>query len=279
MKVQRKLMILSLSGILGLGIAVGGATFALFSSNATNANNQFTAGTLKITSNRDDVPTSGPMFYTNVTADMPGIDPTGIWAPGDKQTRGLFLKNEGTLRAKLKTVSVTNEEGSNIGENAKFTNKAKVVIWQVKWFNSVGLNGKQTNLTATQMDKIMNFLNDGYKEWATENPGADPTQDSNWKSQLLQAENLILMQHINDIMGTPGATVSDDLVKVTDLYGANLADLLSTADVSSLNIIAEPGKTELLAFTVELPLNSDNTYQGISANLTFKTYWEQVRNN
>lgn len=272
-------MILSLSGILGLGIAVGGATFALFSSNATNANNQFTAGTLKITSNRDDVPTSGPMFYTNVTADMPGIDPTGIWAPGDKQTRGLFLKNEGTLRAKLKTVSVTNEEGSNIGENAKFTNKAKVVIWQVKWFNSVGLNGKQTNLTATQMDKIMNFLNDGYKEWATENPGADPTQDSNWKSQLLQAENLILMQHINDIMGTPGATVSDDLVKVTDLYGANLADLLSTADVSSLNIIAEPGKTELLAFTVELPLNSDNTYQGISANLTFKTYWEQVRNN
>jgi len=279
MNKKRKLMAYSLSGLLGLGLTVGGASFALFSSTASNSNNQFTSGTLKITSNRDDVPTTGPMFYTNMTAEAPGINPTGVWAPGDKQTRGLFLKNEGTLNAKLKTVSVTNGEGSNIEENLKFTQEAKVIIWQVKWFNSVGLNGKQTNLNATQMDKIMTFLNDGYKKWSAENPGADPTQDPNWKRQLLQAENLILFQHINDIIGTPGATVTDELVKVTDLYGANLADLLNTADVSSLGVIAEPDKAQLLAFTVELPLDADNSYQGISANLTFKTYWEQVRNN
>src|SRR5690242_3697310 len=136
MNKKKKLMAMSLSGLLGLGLAVGGATFALFSSTASNNNNQFMAGTLHISSNRDDVPTVGPMFYTENSTNTPGINPTSVWAPGDKNTRGLFLKNDGTLPAKLKSISISDVSGSTHVINMKFAQKAKVIIWQVKWFNS-----------------------------------------------------------------------------------------------------------------------------------------------
>jgi spore coat-associated protein N len=279
MNIKRKLMTMSLTGVVGLGLTVGGATFALFSSTATNSNNDFTAGTLHISSTRDDVPTVGPMFYTDNTANSPGIHATGVWAPGDKHTRGLFLKNDGTLPAKLKNISIAYGTGSNPTMNLKFAQQANVIVWQVKWFNSVGLNGNISNLNATQMDKIMETINKGYMAWTAKNPGADPTQDPNAKRQILESENTFLMQYLSNILAVPGATINDGIVKVTDLYSANLSDLLTNADVSSFGITTDPGKAQLLAFTVELPLNTDNTYQGISANFNFGTYWEQVRNN
>lgn len=272
-------MTMSLTGVVGLGLTVGGATFALFSSTAANDNNQFTAGTLHISSNRDDVPTVGPMFYSDSTLASPGLNPTGVWAPGDKHTRGLFLKNDGTLPAKLKNISISYAPGNNPTMNLKFAQQANVIVWQIKWFNSINLAGNVTNLNATQMDRIMDYLNKGYEAWTAKNPGVDPSQDPNAKRQILESENTFLLQYMNDILAVPGATITDGIVKVTDLYSSSLSSLLNTVDVSNFGISTDPGKAQLLAFTVELPLNTDNNYQGISANFNFSTYWEQVRNN
>ncbi|WP_342433272.1 TasA family protein [Neobacillus sp. FSL H8-0543] len=80
---------------LGMGIAssalalslIAGGTYALFSANAVNAGNEFTAGTVKIT----DYTTGG-----NVASQM--INFSNL-APGDTDTKKVTIKNEGTLDA------------------------------------------------------------------------------------------------------------------------------------------------------------------------------------
>ncbi|MDD3889435.1 MAG: TasA family protein, partial [Syntrophomonadaceae bacterium] len=64
---KRKLIILSLTLVLAMTLA-GGATFALFTDQASNQESVVTAGTVDIDSYRDGFDTvPGPMFYT--TAD------------------------------------------------------------------------------------------------------------------------------------------------------------------------------------------------------------------
>ncbi len=80
-------------------VGVGG-TFALFSDSKTSTNT-LTAGTLCLTSERNDGDTvPGPMFYitpaqgaTPPPLSLPGTLPTGPWAPGDIHTRTLTVFN------------------------------------------------------------------------------------------------------------------------------------------------------------------------------------------
>lgn len=78
-----------------LGAAlIGGGTFALFTSEATNAGNTFTAGTLTIA----DV-TGGAAFATSVNL--------ANLAPGDHDSKTLTIENTGSLDAWVKIDSVT----------------------------------------------------------------------------------------------------------------------------------------------------------------------------
>lgn len=113
---KKKLVMLSLAGMLSVGAVIGGATYALFTSSATNASNEFTAGTVKISSMRDMGDTiPGPMFYSatadptgsypydrNVPFQPPGGEAIGGWAPGDTVTRAMNIFNDGTLKVVIK---------------------------------------------------------------------------------------------------------------------------------------------------------------------------------
>jgi predicted ribosomally synthesized peptide with SipW-like signal peptide len=96
---MNKKLLLASSAVLAVALGVG-TTLALFSDTATSTNN-FTAGTLCITSERNDGdPVPGPMFYvtsaqgaTPPPTSIPGTLPTGLWAPGDTHTRTLTVMN------------------------------------------------------------------------------------------------------------------------------------------------------------------------------------------
>lgn len=125
---KQKLALLSVTGMLVLGLTVGGATYAIFTDSASGANNRLTTGTINLTQERDlgdRIP--GPMFYTS-TSDPSGIFPTdtaraigryfggealGGWAPGDRAIRAMNLYNRGTLDAKVTKLmaSVTVDQG------------------------------------------------------------------------------------------------------------------------------------------------------------------------
>lgn len=286
MNIKKKLMAMSLTGIVGLGLTVGGGTFALFTSSATNTGNTFTAGKLIMTAKRDDVPNVGPMFYTSTSPGAQGTLPTGLWAPGDKNTRGLFLKNDGSLQARLTTLTAKAADasgnvltsGSNYDADVKFAQQAGVKIWQVQWFNPLGQIVPWLTLNSTQMDSIMEYVNQGYAAWAQAHPGADPATDPSIVDQIVEYVNQYLLDHINSI--TASGTYTDGTVKVTKLTNMKLSELINQSkDVKNFDIRTSPGESQLLAFTVELPRLTDNTYQGISANFNFGTDWVQTAHN
>lgn len=102
-----------MTGVLGLGLTVGGATFALFTSSATNDGNTATAGTVNINVTRDNGdPIPGPMFYPDFLDPLahhpydkvdshPSGESIGGWAPGDTIVRDMYLGNSGSLTARL----------------------------------------------------------------------------------------------------------------------------------------------------------------------------------
>jgi hypothetical protein len=110
---KQKLMMYTMTGILGLGLSVGGATYALFTSGATNDGNSATTGTVNINTMRDNGdPIPGPMFYPNALDPLayhpydavdtsPSGESIGGWAPGDIIVRDMYLGNSGSLTARL----------------------------------------------------------------------------------------------------------------------------------------------------------------------------------
>lgn len=123
---MRRIWLLVLA-VLVLAVAIGGfGTLAYFTDTAANQNNNFMAGTLDISSNRDQGDSiDGPMFYTNedegMTYDgqMPPIGPpdgpgeTGFWQPGASHERVLQIENTGSLDGVLTSVRATLSTGSS----------------------------------------------------------------------------------------------------------------------------------------------------------------------
>lgn len=145
MNKQKKWALAGLAGVLSLGLAVGGATYALFTDNESNTNNA-RAGTVVLYQERDMGDTiPGPMFYpdswdptgafpydTNENAPFqpPGGESIGGWAPGDRVTRAMNLYNQGTLDAVVKRVRANvNPAGVTAGPAYnEFINKMNIKV-------------------------------------------------------------------------------------------------------------------------------------------------------
>lgn len=118
MNIKQKLMGYAVTGILGLGLTIGGSTYALFTDTITNEGNSATAGTVNINVMRDNGdPIPGPMFYPDSldplayhpydkTDKKPSGESIGGWAPGDKVVRDMYLGNSGSITAKLAGIRV-----------------------------------------------------------------------------------------------------------------------------------------------------------------------------
>ncbi|MBT2692601.1 TasA family protein [Bacillus sp. ISL-55] len=86
----------------GIGVAaISGGTFALFTANASNTGNTFTAGTVEIS----DVTGGAAFSSTSFFSDL---------APGDNETATLTIENTGSLNAWVKIDSTT-ETGDLFG--------------------------------------------------------------------------------------------------------------------------------------------------------------------
>ncbi|QQE74839.1 SipW-dependent-type signal peptide-containing protein [Brevibacillus composti] len=122
MNARKKIVALSMAGLLTVGLAVGGVTFALFTDTAANEGNEFTAGTINLNAARNHGDyLQGPMFYSDFldpdgnhpydkTELRPSGEVIGGWAPGDKVKRTMILSNTGSLDAKLTGVKATVRE-------------------------------------------------------------------------------------------------------------------------------------------------------------------------
>lgn len=113
---KRLWLALSVLSIMAVGV---GTTFAIFSA-SVSTNSTFTAGSLCITSERNDGdPVPGPMFYVTsaqgqTPLGIPGTLPTGVWAPGDTHVRTLTIYNPiscSTMNAWIDTVQASMHPG------------------------------------------------------------------------------------------------------------------------------------------------------------------------
>ncbi|HEU4962524.1 MAG TPA: TasA family protein [Bacilli bacterium] len=129
---KKKWMLAAFGSVMAVGLAVGGSTYAIFTSSAQNTNNSFTAGTVDIEIQRDLGDTiPGPMFYTgtsdptgsypydttkNVPDAPPGAESLGGLAPGDQLTRAMNIFNRGSLDVRVKKLQATvNAAGETSG--------------------------------------------------------------------------------------------------------------------------------------------------------------------
>lgn len=112
---KKKIAGLIVAGAVALTSLAGVATYAYFSDTATSSNNTVQAGTLELNAFRDDMLISGPMFYTAPDAQNQGLKPTGLWKPGKSEARGLVIKNEGTVGAKMGKIYAVSDDGKTYG--------------------------------------------------------------------------------------------------------------------------------------------------------------------
>ncbi len=121
--------------------AAGAGTMAWFTSQATSSNNTFQAGILRVDNIRNDIPITGPMFYTESNEE--GMQGTGYWEPGKGATRMLLVTNTGNLPTRLEHLQAqlvnenefSGEEGQLI--KSKFLNDMRV---QTRWTTSAVRN-------------------------------------------------------------------------------------------------------------------------------------------
>ncbi|KYP81358.1 TasA family protein [Ferroacidibacillus organovorans] len=294
MKLSTKIPLLSVAGILTLSTLVGGGTFALFTSSSQNTTNTFTAGTLNVTPERDDIPQTGPMFYTSTTSPQAGVVPTGLWAPGDKHTRGLFLENTGTLTARLSSIAATPVDANgltasnpsanqvNLQNDATFSNQSNVTVWELVPVSTATGNDDQwsNQETSTQIEECLDAVNHFYQMYG----GMGYTGQ-----QLLTAVNNGLLHSINNLTAVSnGQTVSTDSVAVTQMFNDQTSNFVNQSpyNVNTFNDVIHPGQSTLLAFTVGFDLRpptgsgiDPNSMQGKSVYFNFGTNWVQTRNN
>lgn len=197
---MKRMWLLGTALLTVLVMAIGGASLALFTADASNEDNTFVAGTLDIDANRDQgdgVP--GPMYYFDTSGGggtPPNQFPMGYLAPGDGGEdlhRVLQVENVGSLDARLIRIEGDLQSGSQY-----LADKLELVI--------------TTNPEATDV-----------------------------------------------------------------IYSGTVGDMITNGE--DINIELPPGDIANLHFWVEFPRDADNSYQGLSAVVSFSVHAEQVANN
>lgn len=244
------------TSVMAVSLLVGGGTYALFTSSATNTGNTFTAGTLTMSTSRDDIPMTGPMFYTNDNTS--GWSGTGLWAPGDNHTRGLFVKNTGSLDGKLSKVSAI-AAGSG-PEYASFESQADVTI---------AVFAPNGNFDQTAYRQLMQEVDNWYKN----------VRKYVITNKIADVDAYINQSYLHQVFDVKNVLDEDVSASVKEVYNDKLSNLINGKDVSSLGINIPSQNTLLLGYTVALPLTAGDDLQGKTVQFTFENDFVQSRNN
>jgi spore coat-associated protein N len=267
MLTKKKMATIAATGMVTVGLLVGGASFALFSSEATSENNQFTAGTLELSTHRHDVPIEGPMFYVNDSNS--GEMGTDIWAPLDSHSRAMLIKNTGSLDGKLKTLYAEIESGTNA---EKFAEQALVTV-AVYETGGVALD-------ATAIDALNRGVDEEFKDLMS---GGFFDRLAGKGLQILTAELRKAALNWEFDVNNNGESIR---VGLKDVYVGSLKDLLASDGVTANapHVQLSSGETMHLGYTVTLLDDKgqsfdNNEIKNVTAQFKFKTQFEQVRNN
>jgi spore coat-associated protein N len=274
---NKKLAIIAITGMLAVSAAVGGVTYALFTAESTNTGNLVQSGKLDITSNRVDYPASGPMFYTSAQNQYKGWLSIDAWAPGDVHTRGLFLRNIGTLEARMSSVfaRATDDKGNVISNGPQynddilFATNAHVKIWSLHQDTSKPNKKNISLFSEEEKDQVMAVVNEGYQKWLSAN---------NSISGLFEQYAPIIINYINDYMDE-NQVMKGLNIKIVNVFDKSLSDLLTPVDVSKKDIRLGANDVSMLAFTVELNRDAKNELQEKKVYFNFGTNWTQTKNN
>ncbi|WP_449536944.1 TasA family protein [Ferdinandcohnia sp. Marseille-Q9671] len=275
---KKKLATIATAGILSVGLLAGGATYALFTGQTSNDQNEVVAGSLELSTHRHDIPIEGPMFYINDNGK--GMAGTGVWAPLDSHTRAMFITNNGSLDGKLTKLFAVPEGTDAEKDSAQAFAEQSLVTAAV-----FQLPGK-TALDATLLKELNEWFDDEYKEYRKSNPAtakdiADLVAElRTWALELVYNEDTVANDLIEALLGA----------KVVDVYVGSLEDMMATDGVNTTRQVKLlSGETMHLAYTVELLNDKYNNgtsrgfdnddIQGLTGKFTFKTLFEQVRNN
>lgn len=267
MLTKKKMATIAATGMVTVGLLVGGASFALFSDTTANSDNSFTAGTLTLDTHRHDVPIAGPMFYVNDSDG--GRMGTGIWAPLDSHSRSMFIENTGSLDAKLTKLKAS-APADTVGME-KFAEQAMVSVL-VYETNGVALD-----------ESAHKALNEAASEWFEQEINSTGFL-SQWRKALArgtQEASAILREialdfkyEVNTDNGVPVR------VTVSDVYVGPLKDMMGTGVDPDFQVELKSGKAMELGYTVTLMDHPDNNeIKNVTAKFNFTNEFQQVRNN
>lgn len=267
---MKKMAVLAVASVLAVGGSIGGATYALFTSEAQSTANAFTAGTLSLSTHRNDVPIDGPMFYQNDSTS--GQMGTGYWAPKDSHTRAMFIKNTGSLDAKL--THITAVPAGNITDALKFGEQAMVTVASFKTSNGTALDATAAAKLNEEVDKEFKKLLNG----------------NFWKKLQavgLQAATAEVREDLLEWTYRVNSNGESVTVGISDIFIGSLKDLYnggSGQDTEVPNLILPAGKTMHLSYTVTFLDDAgqsfkNNDIRGTTVDFGFINKFEQVKNN
>ena len=268
---KKKLIALSLASMIGMGSMVGG-TYAYFSDTETSAGNTFSAGTLNMTSFRDDIPIEGPMFYTGDS--LGGAMGTGLWKPGDSHTRGIYIENTGSLNGKLKRLYAAPDavQGTEDYSNAmEFADQSTVVISMYE--NTSGIvDATAWSLLLKETDT---FYKNEYDNWLNNYRA----QRNGMTLEELKLDDMKLDAYmkerlLNKIFVTNNASGQNVVFRVKQVYSDSLKHLVNPGSnvAAEFQKVVKPNETMYLGYTVameDLTPEKNNQLQGKEVKFSF----------
>lgn len=277
---KKRMAMALLSSTVAFAGLVGAGTYAYFSDTETSNGNTVQAGTLEMTGFRNDIPIEGPMFYTSDDFDAgnnapDGVLGTGLWQPGDTNTRGMFIRNDGTLDAKLNKLYAVAEDA----DAEAFAEQAHVTIAVFEPDSNVFL-GIDSSEYADLVEAIDQFYKTNFDQLMEQLfPNADQMELEELKQAIKQVhgevKKLIMNQSFQvDVNGAPVN------VNVKQVFQDQLSNLIGNNNLvdNQLQYVVEPGESLFFGYTVsfdDLTPEENNPLQGKEVRFNFATEFVQ----
>jgi len=266
MRMSKKMASIVIASALALVLIVSGGTYAYFSDTVASEGNTFTTGTLTMDSVRDDLPITGPMFYTNITSD--GLKGTGYWEPGKRLVRTLIVTNTGSLPAQLNHIQaqLINANGATDAEKAMFLRDMKI---QTRY----AVNAMRNNYTWLDIDVFLQGLEEAQVRFEAALDG-----------ELQGAEESVILDKMDQIYDE-----ELDKLSIRDrdhiIHGDQpLSSYINGYDYEDINHhstlgvpVLQPGDTMAIVYSAALYNNGNqNLIQGKEFNFDFTHEFVQV---